>query len=132
MTYKDEGQSRQKCIGLQRFSVGLRGFGHKPWHDVLSQHGDEAGIYWLGENEKRRATQAVDPVIGGAPQTEPFARHVAAWQIGQAPVIDAHVAIGVEQTYALTVCAEHPLPSQAALPLGCLTVLTAEIRDFSP
>src|SRR5437868_1415901 len=89
------------------------------------------GFYRLGEDEKRRATQAVDPVIGGVPQTEPFARHVAAWQIGQAPVIDAHVTIGVEQTYALTVCAEHPLPSQAALPLS-LTVLTAEIRDFSP
>jgi hypothetical protein len=70
-------------------------------------------------------------VIGGAPQAEALARHVAPRQIGEATVIDAHMAISVEQAHALAVDPSHPFPSQAALPLGCLTVLTAELRDFS-
>jgi hypothetical protein len=57
LAIEDEGQSRQECIGGQRFSVGLRGFGHKPWNDALSQHGDQTRVDRLGEDEKRRATQ---------------------------------------------------------------------------
>src|SRR5271165_7334099 len=74
----------------------------------------------------------IDPVIGGAPQAEPFAGHVPAWQIGETTVIDAHVAVGVEEPDALAMGAGHPLPGQAALPLGCLTVVAAEVGDFSP
>ena len=70
------------------FSAGLRGLGHKPWHDAVSQHRDQTRVDRLGENEKRRATQAIDPVIGGAPQAEPFARHVAPRQIGERRIGD--------------------------------------------
>jgi hypothetical protein len=81
LAIENEGQSRQKCIGGQRFSVGLRGFGHKSWHDLLSQHGDQTRVDRLGEDEKRRATQAIDPVNGGAPQAEPFAGHAPAMPV---------------------------------------------------
>jgi hypothetical protein len=44
------------------------------------------------------------------------------------------MAVGVEQAHALTVDAEHPFAGQAALPLGCLTILSAEAasRPRSP
>jgi hypothetical protein len=42
------------------------------------------------------------------------------------------MAVGVEQAHALAVDPGHPLPGQAALPLGCLTVLTAELGDLLP
>ncbi len=38
----------------------------------------------------------------------------------------------LEQADALAVGAGHPFPGQTALPLDCLTVLTAELGDFSP
>jgi hypothetical protein len=41
------------------------------------------GLTGGGEDEKRRATPAIEPVIGGAPQAEPFAGYVPAWQLGQ-------------------------------------------------
>ena len=79
-----------------------------------------------------RMSEAIDPVIGGAPQAEPFAGYVPAWQLSETTVIDAHVAVGIEEAYAVAVGAGHPLPSQAALPLSCLTVVAAEVGDFSP
>src|ERR1700693_990903 len=112
--------------------VGLRGLDQKPWDDALSQHGDQTWVDRLGEDEKRRTTQSVDPVIGGASQAEPFAGHVPAWQISETTVIDAPGAVGVDEPDAVTLGAGHPLLSQTTLPLGCLTVLTAEVGDFLP
>ena len=100
--------------------------------NALAQHGDQTGVDGLGEDEKGRTVQTIDPVIGCAPQAEPLARHVAPWQIGEATVIDAHMAVSVEQAHALAVEAGHPFLGQTTLPLGRLTVLAAELRDFSP
>src|SRR5215831_6501762 len=94
--------------------------------------GDQTWVDGLGKDEKGRTVQSIDPVIGGAPQAEPFARHVPAWQLGETTVIDAHMPVSVKQSHALAVDPGHPFSGQAALPLGCLTVLTAELRDFSP
>ena len=45
--------------------------------DLLAQHGDEARVNRRGDDEKGLAPESVDPVIGGAPQTEPLPGDVA-------------------------------------------------------
>jgi hypothetical protein len=77
-----------------RRATGLR---PKPSYDALSQLRDQTRVDRFGEDENRCATQAIDRVIGGAPQAEPFAGYVPAWQISETAVIDAHVAVSMEK-----------------------------------
>ena len=85
----------------------------------------------LRDHEERFSAQAIDPIVRRAAQEQLLPRHIQAGQRAQAAVVDAHVAIHVEQSDALFFgigrrgsC--HPFLGQTALPLRGAPLLLTE------
>ena len=66
---------------------------------MFTQGGDEPRVDHLGDHEKRFAAQTVDPIIGGAAQTQALPGDVATGQGGEFPMIKPYVAIDVKQPH---------------------------------
>ncbi len=105
-----------------RLAEQLRGIAFEPWYDLLLDHLDQAGIDGLGDHEERLGIQGVDPVVGGGPQAQSLAAHVAARQRRLRAVVHAHVPIDVEHACGFGI-GLHPLPTQRGAPLRGLALV---------
>ena len=128
---KDQGEAGQSGIGLELFRRGLAGyFLQEPGHDRVFQHLDQAWIGGLGDDEERLSIHRIDPIVGRAPQTKLLTGDVAPGQIGEASVVNPHMAVDVEGSDRLRFRC-HPFLSQLAAPLVDLLGVGGEQRQLA-
>jgi len=81
--------------------------------EQLGQHGDHAGVCLGGDNEERLAPGIVRPVVGGRREGDAHPSHVRLRDLALA-VVDAHVAIDVEEAERGAEGRDAPLGEEAA------------------
>jgi hypothetical protein len=112
------GDERREQRGAPPAAVedhGDAAFAHQPAHlvDELGQHGHQAGVGLGGDHEERLASGIVHPVVGGRRQRETHAGDVRLRDVTLA-VVDAHVAIDVEEAERGATRRDAPLAEEAA------------------
>ena len=89
--------------------------GFQPGHQIAAQRRQQPRVHLFVDKHEGLPVHGIDPIIRGGAQTQPLARYVVTRQRRQVSVVDAHVAVDIENHFALALSGD-PLLGQFRIP----------------
>ena len=113
---KHHGKAVKQRIGVKLIGARLvRHILFKTGNDVAFEDLQQSGIDRLTHHEKRLAVHRIDPIVGGGAQAQALARHIMLRQLLGGAVVDANVAVDIEDG-GLVRSLIHPFLAQFSAP----------------